>query len=85
MPKWKKDAKEFTVGVSFHQVRGYAATIPKPVMERLARPEKVTFVIRKSRVELRASKQPIESPGDVGRMNRRNHNHGEAEHETGGK
>ena len=56
MPKWKKDAREFTVGVNFHEVRGYAATIPKPVMEHLAHPERVTFVIRRERVEVRAAK-----------------------------
>ena len=56
MPKWKKDAREFTVGVSFHEVRGYAATIPKPVAEHLGNPERVTFVIRRERVEVRAAR-----------------------------
>ena len=55
MPKWKKDAKEFTVSVSFHVVRGYAATIPKPVMEHLAKPERITFHIRHGKVEIRAA------------------------------
>lgn len=55
MPKWKKDAKEFTVGVSYHEVRGYAATIPKPVMEHLARPERVTFILKREKVEIRAA------------------------------
>ena len=55
MPKWKEGAKEFTVSVSFHEVRGYAATIPKPVMAHLSHPEKVTFVIRRERVEIMAA------------------------------
>jgi hypothetical protein len=56
MPKWKRDATEFTVGVTFNEIRGYAATIPKPVMEHLARPERITFEIRKDKVEVRAAK-----------------------------
>jgi hypothetical protein len=55
MPKWKKGAREFTVGVSYHEVRGYAATIPKPVMEHLSKPERITFTLRKQKVEIRAS------------------------------
>lgn len=55
MPKWKKDAKEFTVGVSYHEVRGYSATIPKPVMEHLSKPERITFTLRREKVEVRAA------------------------------
>ncbi len=53
MPKWKKDAREFTVSVNYHETRGTLTTIPKPVVEHLSRPEKITFVIRKERVEVR--------------------------------
>lgn len=45
MPKWKRDATEFTVGVNHHKVRGYQTSIPKPVMEKLNYPEKITFVV----------------------------------------
>ncbi|MFY9716385.1 MAG: hypothetical protein WAK40_00380 [Thermoplasmata archaeon] len=55
MPKWKADAKEFTVGVNYSEVRGYQTTIPKPVAARLDNPEKVTFVIRRGKVEVRAA------------------------------
>jgi hypothetical protein len=55
MPKWKKGATEFTVSVTFHEVRGYAATIPKPIMEHLAKPVRITFHIRRGKVELRAA------------------------------
>jgi bifunctional DNA-binding transcriptional regulator/antitoxin component of YhaV-PrlF toxin-antitoxin module len=54
MPKWKKDAKEFTVSVTFHEMRGYQTVIPKPVAEHLSRPERVTFIIRRGRVEIKA-------------------------------
>ena len=54
MPKWKADAKEFTVSVTFHEVRGYAATIPKPVMARLGNPAKLTFEVGRAKVEVRA-------------------------------
>lgn len=56
MPKWKKGATEFTVGVSYHKVRGYAATIPKPVMEQLSKPERITFVLKREEVEIRAAR-----------------------------
>ncbi len=55
MPKWKKDAKEFTVSVSYHEVRGYAATIPKPIVEHLGRPGHITYVKRGAKVEVRAA------------------------------
>ena len=61
MPKWKKGAKEFTVGVSYHEVRGFAATIPKPVMEHLSRPERITFALKREKVEIRAAKREVRS------------------------
>jgi hypothetical protein len=45
LPKWKKDAKEFTVSVNFNEDRGYQSSIPKPIMDALGDPSKVTFVI----------------------------------------
>jgi hypothetical protein len=45
VPKWKKDAKEFTVSVNFNKDRGYQSSIPKPIIDVLGDPEKVTFVI----------------------------------------
>ncbi|MGI0128632.1 MAG: hypothetical protein ACREEC_00500 [Thermoplasmata archaeon] len=55
MPKWKKDAKVFTVSVSFHEVRGYQTVVPKPVMAHLSHPERLTFEIRRGKVEVRAA------------------------------
>lgn len=56
MPKWKKDATEFTVGVNLNGVRGYQATIPKPVMERLEEPKQITFILHGKKVEVKAVK-----------------------------
>jgi hypothetical protein len=59
MPKWKKDTDHFTVSVNHNKVRGYQSSIPKPVMEVLGNPEKITFLIRsKKKVEVIA--------GDIG-------------------
>ncbi len=55
MPKWKVDAKEFTVSVSYHETRGTLTTIPKPVVDHLGRPERVTFILRKGKVEIRTA------------------------------
>jgi hypothetical protein len=55
MPKWKEGAKEFTVTVNFHETRGYQLNVPRPVMEHLSKPEKLTFVIRREKVEVRAA------------------------------
>jgi hypothetical protein len=43
--KWKKDAKEFAVGVNYVEDRGYSSSIPKPVMDKLGRPESIKFVM----------------------------------------
>ena len=54
MPKWKKDATEFEVGVNYNEVRGAQSSIPKPVVDVLGHPEKVRFVIKGKHVELEA-------------------------------
>lgn len=45
MPKWKKDATEFTVGVNYSDGRGYQSSIPLPVIDKLGKPNKIKFVI----------------------------------------
>lgn len=58
MPKWKKDETEFTVNLLFTEVRGYWATIPKPIVEHLGNPDKITFLKKtKGRVEVQAEKK----------------------------
>lgn len=46
MGKWKKDAKEFVVGVNYVDDRGYSSSIPKPIMDILGRPESIKFVMK---------------------------------------
>jgi hypothetical protein len=57
MPKWKKDAKEFTVSVHHNETSGYyTTTIPKPVVDHLSKGkeiEAITYLIRGSRVEVK--------------------------------
>lgn len=55
MPKWKKDAKEFTVSINYNDARGYQSSIPKPIMDVLGEPEKITFVVNGKHVSLMSS------------------------------
>ncbi|MGH2638517.1 MAG: hypothetical protein ACRDF4_04445 [Rhabdochlamydiaceae bacterium] len=58
MPKWKEGATEFTVGVNFNEKRGYACAIPKPIIETLGKPDRVTFSIKgRGKVEIEAAKE----------------------------
>jgi hypothetical protein len=45
MPKWKKGAREFTVGVNYSDGRGYQSSIPLPIMEILGKTDTIKFVI----------------------------------------
>jgi len=56
MPKWKKDAKEFTVSVNFNESRGYQSSIPKPIIDALGDPKKLTFVISGENVKIFSDK-----------------------------
>jgi hypothetical protein len=52
--RWKKDQKEFTVSVTYHQHRGYQSYLPKPIMEMLGNPNAIKFIIKNKKVELEA-------------------------------
>jgi hypothetical protein len=56
VPKWKKDATEFTVGVNYNEVRGYQTSIPKPVAEVLGKPDEITYLVRGKKVEVKGGK-----------------------------
>lgn len=45
MPKWKRDAKEFTVRVNYSDGRGYQSSIPIPVIEKLGNPHSIKYVM----------------------------------------
>ncbi len=53
MTKWKKDAKEFTVGVNFNKDRGYQSSIPKPIIDVLGQPDTITFVIEGKTIKIK--------------------------------
>ncbi len=55
MPKWKKDAKRFTVSVTYHETRGVQVYIPKPIIDKLGKPHKLTFIIKDTKVEMIAN------------------------------
>ena len=55
MPKWKEGATEFTVSVGYSENRGYACTIPKPVIDALGEPDRITFIIKGKRVEIESA------------------------------
>jgi len=58
MPKWKKNAKEFEVGVNYVENRGYSSSIPKPIIEILGNPNSIKYVINKgNKIELAAGKR----------------------------
>jgi hypothetical protein len=50
MPRWKKDETRFQVSISSNETRGYQATIPKPIVERLSNPHRITFVVKGKRI-----------------------------------
>jgi hypothetical protein len=54
MPRWKRDQKEFTVSVTYHQHRGYQSYLPKPIMEMLGNPKAIKFIVKNKKVELEA-------------------------------
>jgi hypothetical protein len=55
LPKWKKDATEFRVGVYYHPTRGILVTLPRPIAELLGKPKSLTFIVRGKRIEVAAS------------------------------
>ena len=53
MPKWKEGATEFTVSLGENKVKGYWETVPKPIVELLGTPEKITFMVKsKGKIEV---------------------------------
>jgi hypothetical protein len=54
VPKWKKDAKEFSVSVRYNHETGIQTHLPKPVAEFLGNPPMITFVKKGKHLEVRA-------------------------------
>lgn len=57
MPKYKENATEFTVSVNFNEHRGYAGAVPRPIMDFLGKPEKITYSIKGKKVEVESAKE----------------------------
>ena len=56
MGRWKSDAKEYTVKVSYVEGRGYQLYFPFPLMERWGRPDRLTFRPRGDRATVAPAK-----------------------------
>jgi hypothetical protein len=63
MPTWKKDAKEFEVGVNYVETRGYSSSIPKPVMDLLENPNRIKFIIQEDKtIKVESGKRLLQQP-----------------------
>ena len=52
MPKWKKDETEFSVSVSNDGNGSHVCRIPKPIIEKLGKPNKIKFVVKSNRISI---------------------------------
>ena len=52
----QKDAKEFTVSVTYHDTRGCQWYLPKPVMDRRGCPSRITYRIVRGKIEVTAAR-----------------------------
>ena len=58
MSKWKKNAKEFTVGINYNESRGYQSSIPKPIMDALGEPNTIKFEINGNSIKISSGDKP---------------------------
>ncbi|MCJ8306702.1 MAG: hypothetical protein HRU07_06595 [Nitrosopumilus sp.] len=68
MPKWKKDAKEFTVSVNYNESRGYQSSIPKPVIDILGDPDSITFEIHGNTIRIKSGITTIHNNAYKGKV-----------------
>ena len=50
MTRWKSDATEFTVKLSFDGRNSTSCRIPKPILEILGNPESLTFRVKNNKI-----------------------------------
>ncbi len=55
MPKWKKNAKTFTVAVRYNDKQGIQTQLPKPVAEFLGNPDEITFQMKGKKLLVEAA------------------------------
>lgn len=48
LPKWKSNATEFSVNITYNSEKGSQIRVPKPILEKIGNPEKLKFVIDKN-------------------------------------
>jgi len=61
VPKWSKDAKEFSVHVHYDNKKGSQVRVPKPILELLHDPQTIRFVIKGKHVEVEAGNDATHS------------------------
>jgi len=53
MPKWSKDAKEFSVSITYNAEKGSQVRVPKPILEKMGNPSRLRFIVgRTGRIEI---------------------------------
>ena len=57
MTRWAKEQSEFTVKLNHDARRGCIAIIPKPVLENLGIPERLTFVMSNGQILVTAGEK----------------------------
>lgn len=57
MPKWKRQEKLYTVKLTYHNTRGTQLYLPKPIVEQLGRPDRVSFLMNEGEVLLMPAKR----------------------------
>ena len=50
MTRWKKGETKFTVSLFVDKSRGSLCIVPKPIVELLGEPDKVTFQIKNNKI-----------------------------------
>ena len=53
MPKWKKDETEFNVSISPDGNGSHSCRIPKPILKKLGKSNKIKFVIEGKKIMIR--------------------------------
>jgi len=57
MPRWKKAETVYTLKVAHHPRRGSQLYLPKPLVERLGRPNRVSLLVREDEILLMPPKK----------------------------
>ncbi len=50
LTRWKKDETEFTVSLNLDESRGAICIVPKPIVEKLGKPQRIKFVVKGDKI-----------------------------------